>query len=538
MQRPFAAPRQPNVVPHGKTPVGVVIALCYLLISAARTLYFFWQPDDTLIGIVPDDAFYYIQLALHHASGSGWTFDGQAPATGFHLLYAYLLSGAFQILGPIDWRSLFLAVSCLGALACAWSTWRIVRLTEAVSGTWAAIVAGSLFLAPLSIDQPNLMMESWLVILVGAEVTHLVFDHAQRSSLARNVILPLVLGMVGSLSRSDFGLMPAMLCLGNIACGQSLRSTSTRSAFLATFGAALGVGLVMLHTHAIAHSWLQASAQTKLLWARELGYSTHASLQFVRDYLAAPIKSGTLHLLAKAGLTFLVIGVGIATVLATLQRAQLVTKDPRETPLLVSATLTLVGYITFYRFNSEALHDWYASTYAIPLALFFGMLAGKCRPVKMQSVVAGLFFSYFTLATISALTIVKWPHQASFMEAGKRIARILNNQHRYASWNAGIIGYFSQKDLINIDGLVNDEVLPFLTQRNLPAYIQKRRIDTIVDYEVMFEQDRWLRRGGYDKRWITRCIEPGPYMDSPDSPRWVQSRLRVFSVRSDCLPTR
>jgi hypothetical protein len=121
------------------------------------------------------------------------------------------------------------------------------------------------------------------------------------------------------------------------------------------------------------------------------------------------------------------------------------------------------------------------------------------------------------------------------MEAGRRIARMQTGQHRYAAWNAGIIGSFSQKEIINIDGLVNDEVLPFLIQRNLPAYIQKRRIDTIVDYEVMFEQDRWLRRGGYDRRWITRCIEPGQYMDDPDSPRWIESRLRAFSVRHGCL---
>jgi hypothetical protein len=202
--------------------------------------------------------------------------------------------------------------------------------------------------------------------------------------------------------------------------------------------------------------------------------------------------------------------------------------------LLARAALTLAGDITCSRFNSEALHDWYASSYAIPLALFFGTLTGTCRPAKLQPVIGCMFFSYFSLATISSIAIVKWPHQASFMEAGKRIASLPNTQHRYAAWNAGIIGYFSKKNIINIDGLVNDEVLPFLIHKNLPAYIKLRKIDTIIDYEVMFEQERWLRRGGYDRNWIARCIEPMQYLDEPDSPRWIQSRLRSYSVRPDC----
>src|SRR3954454_5873330 len=37
-----------------------------------------------LVGIVPDDAFYYLQIARHLAAGHGSTFDGVHATSGYH----------------------------------------------------------------------------------------------------------------------------------------------------------------------------------------------------------------------------------------------------------------------------------------------------------------------------------------------------------------------------------------------------------------------------------------------------------------------
>ncbi|MFN7825259.1 MAG: hypothetical protein ACK5P6_07855, partial [Pseudobdellovibrionaceae bacterium] len=52
---------------------------------------------EHLVQVVPDDAFYYLQLAKNFAHTGQWTLDGIHPATGFHPLYAYFLVGLFKL---------------------------------------------------------------------------------------------------------------------------------------------------------------------------------------------------------------------------------------------------------------------------------------------------------------------------------------------------------------------------------------------------------------------------------------------------------
>ncbi len=42
------------------------------------------QPESVLLAYVPDDAFYYLEIARHLAAGEGSTFDGVNPTTGYH----------------------------------------------------------------------------------------------------------------------------------------------------------------------------------------------------------------------------------------------------------------------------------------------------------------------------------------------------------------------------------------------------------------------------------------------------------------------
>jgi hypothetical protein len=95
--------------------ISVAIAVVIFLISISRVLIFYFRPDEQLIGVIPDDAFYYIQLAKHRVSDGFWTFDGASPATGFHFLYAYFLVIIFQTIPGIDWRDLYMLIGLLAS---------------------------------------------------------------------------------------------------------------------------------------------------------------------------------------------------------------------------------------------------------------------------------------------------------------------------------------------------------------------------------------------------------------------------------------
>src|SRR6188768_3206039 len=98
----------------------VVLAFGIVLVAQlARVGFIALQDDATLVTMIPDDAFYYLVLARNFVSLGNWSFDGTAPATGFHLLWAYVLAGAHWLLGAPDLRSLFVLSAGAGAIMVA-----------------------------------------------------------------------------------------------------------------------------------------------------------------------------------------------------------------------------------------------------------------------------------------------------------------------------------------------------------------------------------------------------------------------------------
>ena len=61
--------------------------------------------------------------------------------------------------------------------------------------------------------------------------------------------------------------------------------------------------------------------------------------------------------------------------------------------------------------------------------------------------------------------------------------------------------------MINLDGLVNDEIYEYAEAEQLSRYIDERGIRYIVDFEKMLTSDVHRRRGGYDDPdFVSRLI--------------------------------
>src|SRR5689334_6011506 len=90
--------------------ISIALAVSILLLLAVRFLFFAFSPQKDLIGIIPDDAFYYIQMSTHRAQDGVWTFDGTAPATGFHFLYGYFLALILKLFPGTSWTNIYIIV--------------------------------------------------------------------------------------------------------------------------------------------------------------------------------------------------------------------------------------------------------------------------------------------------------------------------------------------------------------------------------------------------------------------------------------------
>ena len=78
---------------------GWAVFIIVLASLTIRTISISLFLPNRVVSFVPDDALYYIGLAKNRVSTGNWTFDGTAPATGFHLLWGYILWYIYIILG-------------------------------------------------------------------------------------------------------------------------------------------------------------------------------------------------------------------------------------------------------------------------------------------------------------------------------------------------------------------------------------------------------------------------------------------------------
>lgn len=505
-------------------------ALLVSLLALWRVLHFQASPDDTLVSILPDDAFYYMKLAMHRAAEGQWTFDGKNAATGFHLLYGHLLHAVFAVRPDMDWRTLYRIVGVLASLSLGLSTWLTTRVAVRAFGIASLPLALAPFVSHTALVQSTLMMESWLVLLFAALTVHGVTR--ERPLAPAGVIGLLAVGALGSLSRTDFGMLPGVLTAVAFCVPGGKRSLLLQRSAVVLAGAVLGVILCLLHNHHVSGQFTQASAQVKLHWSAVAGHSILQPL----GLLASVIFPG-LPDVEHFGRPIKLVMAATAIVLgAALLRGWRARRDQATgVTLMFGAALTLAGYVLFYRHNSEALQTWYAANLLVPAALLLAAVGHQWLRGQAQWL-APVIASAYLVHGATHLFAVSYPQQAGLLKGAQYLNAHPMADH-YGAWNAGILGYFIQRPVTNLDGLTNDAAGPHIKANTLLDYIVSERIHYIIDHEVMLSSAAFRRRGGYDDVRAQRCIRPLFRVDG-DAVTWGSSHLAVFEVSHECLAQR
>ena len=82
-------------------------------------------------------------------------------------------------------------------------------------------------------------------------------------------------------------------------------------------------------------------------------------------------------------------------------------------------------------------------------------------------------------------------------------------------------------DIINIDGLVNDEVYDYILDGQLSTYLSKTGIRYIIDFETMITQKDLRVRGGYDDAAFLQGLHPLKVFDDGKNDRYWK-RMTLF----------
>lgn len=473
-------------------------------------------PDVIQAQYTPDDAYYYMVLARNFVNLHAWTFDsGRSVTTGFHPLQAYLLSGIYAVLRPsrehfVHWALALGSLLTVVSLVMAWIIG--LKLKNTYHMMALALIASS-----RNFLQNSVSVMEWPLVLLFAISYVAMLRFSGPRHRARDALLLLTIGLGGSLARSDFGLLPLALFAASLLHWMigGRKSNAMHHSFAGLLGASLGLLLLFVHHFVFAGDFMQSSVRIKSYWAQALGIDHWNSIYLIPQALGmeflTPDRAAKAML---AGFVALVCLLGFKQHRRRLHLPAISVTPPRDFAVIAGCALSIMGYVWIYS-SSGGVQPWYTATLVVPVFVWITaagsvaehMVGRRVTLVITSSVVLVTMVRSAVLAAPIGESHAPWPHQQVMLEAGNYL-RDKKLKGDIGAWNAGIIGYYQGGTIMNLDGLVNNDVIDYVVRNSLPLYLDRKGIRYVVDFENMFTDESVRTSRGYDDEAFLRRLAP------------------------------
>ena len=489
--------------PFVNDPVPLWVACAIAALAIIHYVWLVLLPHAALVCFIPDDAFYELQIARHFLSTGKWSFDGgYTTTTGFHLLNVYLMSVAPWLLNHPwlairFWMAIGLTVSILGVFT-------ITAFVDKKFGHFALVPTFLILTAPSFTLQSTGLLEYPYVILIASLYLNAIFSwRGERGSMLLGIF---VLGFLGSVARSDFGGLPLAISL---ICSIAYILNRHREYLLRSLcglaGAALGLAFDFLHNFLFSGHFLSGSAMTKALWGKRVGYSAARPIVL----LLFTLSSSTVALMLFLVSFFIVLAIRLWI---TGNRGKAPTLEHKEIDngdralLAICGLCAMILYLLVYG-AVASFQPWYTVNLIIPMVLVLGAASNLVVSDRMmRAYIVG------TVALLATANIVKtyqpvWNFQRYMME----MAEYLQDRPlpgRIGGWNVGIVGYLTDGKIINLDGLMNDQIYPYALAGTVEQYIDQAKIKHLIDFPSQIEDPKLSEVLGFDGKSVAARLRP------------------------------
>jgi hypothetical protein len=143
----------------------------------------------------------------------------------------------------------------------------------------------------------------------------------------------------------------------------------------------------------------------------------------------------------------------------------------------------LVG-VVYASLFADARTWYWASPSVVTVALCWGALAQIKAFRKLAAPLAGaIALALMCVVNLRFAHDVPAPYkwQAHAYNSNKWLEDYVPEGEILGIWNAGVPAYFGKYTVINLDGLMNNEVVPYWQSHDFGAYLEKKQIRYIFD---------------------------------------------------------
>jgi len=499
---------------------------------AIRLFPVFLAPRN-LVRYVADDAFYYFQISKNIATGEGVTFDGLNNTNGFHPLYVVLLLFLFRWFpnsrqGPIGAALVF-----LGLLNVA-TAWIVYAFVLALAGPWAALFASAVWLFNPAVIYTSLQgTEASIWVFLGASSAYLWFWMRLTENEGTWTLI-FLLGMLmglAFLARSEAILLFGAIGLDLFLAGQAgnlVLSVSRVALYaigalivvspwlawnLANFGKLTQTSgdIIAYHRHHVALLGTFGLSRFVRFLKFGMGNTVYAFNRFMDLILGGRI------------ITALYSGVVIGVLLAN-PGLPLSSFSLRDIAFLVVFIMLVLLFYGGWLWNFQ---DWYFLSACFAGTIFVGIGGRVLLETHLSSTINALMVSTILLMLVFVAIDIRTGvrgrlrNQPVMYEAARWLYDNTDKDVRIGSFNAGIIGYYSDRTVVNLDGVINNEAAAAIRRGQLLQYIREMNIKYIVDFEIGVK-----RYGAFMGGDLDRHLEPVERFEGT----WHGTQLTVYKV--------
>ncbi len=571
---PCDASDDKNAPTTGKNGTGAIAIWSVLIVGAAMRFGVALLPERILLQLTWDDAFYYIRVAQNVVNGSGSSFDGLHPTNGYHPLWLLIIA---PITVLIDGAALVRVLVLVQATVGVATALVLVRLLRPKLGAVPVVAALSIWwLNPMSVTNSVAGLETAVACLAVLVTIQAAFRYTEDPSARSAVLLGLCIG-VSFLARSDSVFASAAVMAWILLRARRHEvspswSRLLRHCLLAGATALCIAAPWFLWSLARFGTFEQASsgARPMVLWdiARRQGVAT--------DSLGSRISFGT-----RSGVEFLidtklwlgwppaVVAVGlIVTMLIWVRSKDGSTRSDEDSQqitlmgiILVAAGVLLVVVHAGIRISPRWYYfEWVRLGLGI---MFAGVTAtylrvGMRSPAEVRSpgldtpgfdtpgwsrseqadprrsrrathalVAIALLAIFATRTTMARIENPEFKWHSTMVQTAEWLRANTDPQDRIVAFNAGFISYFSNREVINLDGVINNSALDALRSRDLGSYICSTGARWYADFDpiMLDEHDRFM---GPDRTRLQ--LEPVKRFKADDYPTYGESELVIYRL--------
>jgi hypothetical protein len=438
-------------------------------------ILFIVLPLNIMLNFAHDDSFFYLKIAKNFSEGLGLTFDGLSKTNGFHPLYMTIISLWFSLmrfLSITSPESLFRSVCILHLflihliLLVAYNLF--IKEENGFSKFFIFLISGVCFIFMVDFG-----LESHISCLLFIIYLYNKFRKPQEKQIL--LINSLMISLL-FLARTDYlwSLIPFLLIADIISSDKIIKRQ------------ALIFNITLLTFTVFSYYSVNFFIYGNIQSVSSAVVNSFPDILFADNLKTLLRDKG--YLFNQSFKLLLIAAVTVTGVFLTRK-----TKNGLHRFLVFSCSGLMLNLIIHILFNRYNIREWY-TTFPVFVSLLLLSLIISFS-VKKTYLYANVFLVILAVVIIvyTKTGISKWSNSYDYSKLIS--ANVHKSDFVYQFDYSGVISFFSERNIVNGDGLANDfEYYDYMKRGKIPDYIALKKIkyvSTILTDSIQFDS------GGY-----------------------------------------